>query len=156
MAKRHPNHRHVKIHRSYTVHEVAHLFGAHKNTVRSWIKDGLPTCDDKRPILILGRVLASFLQARRARNKQTCSLGEIYCIRCRAPKPPAGSMAEYIPINEKIGNLRAICPECESIMHQCVSKAKPGQFRGKLDITLPLALRHLGESSQPTVNSDLR
>ena len=36
------NPRRVKIHRCYTVEEVAKLFGAHKNTVRGWLKAGLP------------------------------------------------------------------------------------------------------------------
>jgi uncharacterized protein YjcR len=87
--RRHHNHRLVKIHRSYTVEEIARLFGIHKNTVRHWVKEGLATSDDKRPILILGHVLAAFLQARRTKNKQTCKPGELYCVRCRAPRSPA-------------------------------------------------------------------
>ncbi len=83
MAKRHPNHRQVKIHRNYTVEEIASLFGIHKNTVREWIKAGLPVLDDKRPMLILGQELAAFLQARRIKNKQTCQPGQMYCFRCR-------------------------------------------------------------------------
>jgi hypothetical protein len=65
MGKRHPNHRHVKGHRSYTVEEIAGLFNIHKNTVREWVKAGLPTSDDRRPMLILGHELIAFLQARR-------------------------------------------------------------------------------------------
>lgn len=34
MGKRHPNPRLAKIHRSYTVEEVAGVFGVHRNTVR--------------------------------------------------------------------------------------------------------------------------
>src|SRR5664280_1815971 len=117
MGKRHPNYRRVKIHRNYTVGEIAVLFGTHKNTVRRWVETGLPTCDEKRPILILGRDLASFLQARRARNKQTCRPGEIYCVRCRAPKQPAGGMADYRSVTDKVGQLIAICPDCTSIMN---------------------------------------
>lgn len=64
MKKRHPNPRLVKIHRSYTIEEIAKLFGVHKNTVRHWMKNGLTATDDKRPMLILGRVLAAFLQTR--------------------------------------------------------------------------------------------
>ena len=41
MRKRHPNPRLVKIHRNYTVEEIATLFGIHKNTVRDWVKAGL-------------------------------------------------------------------------------------------------------------------
>src|SRR5271157_3895485 len=156
MKKRHPNHRRVKIHRSYTVEEIVRLFGNHKNTVRGWLKAGLPANDDKRPTLILGRELIVFLKARRARNKRTCLPGEIYCVRCRAPKQPAGGMAEYRPITERFGNLTAICPDCNSIMNRCVSLAKLEQTRGQMDITFPQALLHITESNQPTVNSDLK
>jgi hypothetical protein len=156
MRKRHPNHRLVKIHRSYTVEEIACLFGAHKNTVRAWVKAGLPTCDGKRPMLILGHDLAAFLYARRAKKKQPCQPGEIYCVRCRAPKLPAGNMAEYFPITEKFGNLIAICPDCNSMMNRRVSMAKLGQVQRKMDITFPQALLRLSESHQPTVNSDLK
>jgi hypothetical protein len=155
MRKRHPNHRLVKIHRSYTIEEIANLLGKHKNTVRHWVKDGLTSIDDKRPMLILGHVLVAFLQARRVKNKQTCKLGELYCVRCRAPKSPAGDIAEYSPITEKFGNLIAICPDCNSLMNRHVSMAQIGEFRGKMDITFPEALRHLIESTKPSVNSDL-
>jgi hypothetical protein len=49
MRKRRPNYRLVKIHRCYTVEEAARLLGTHKNTVRAWVRAGLPTCDSKRP-----------------------------------------------------------------------------------------------------------
>ena len=113
MGNRQANHRRVKIHRSYKVEEIALLLGVHKNTVRAWVKVGLPTCDRKRPTLILGHDLAAFLQDRRARRKQPCQPGEIYCVRCRSPKTPAGNLVDYEPVTDKIGNLTAICPDCE-------------------------------------------
>jgi Helix-turn-helix domain len=156
MAKRHPNHRQVKVHRNYTVEEIAGLFGVHKNTVREWIKAGLPIIDDKRPMLILGQELAVFLQARRIKNKQTCHPGQMYCVRCRAPKMAAGDMADYLPQTEKLGMLKAICPDCHSMMNRRVSMAKLGQVRGKLAITFPQGLDQVSNSIQPTVNSDLK
>ena len=156
MRKRHPNHRLVKIHRSYSVEEIAKLFGIHKNTVRKWVKAGLATSDDKRPMLILGHDLTAFLQARRVKNKQTCKPGEIYCVGCRAPKFPAADMAEYSPVTEKFGNLTAICPDCNSIMNRRVSLARIGEVCANMDITFPQAMRHIVESIKPTVNSDLR
>lgn len=156
MGKRHPNYRLVKTHRSYTMEEIAQLFGMHKNSVGAWVKIGLPRSDAKRPILILGHDLAAFLQARRAKNKQACQPGEIYCVRCRAPKLPASAMVEYQPITEKFGNLLAICPDCNSIMNRRVSLAKLEQVRGKMDITMPQALQHIVESNPPSVNSDLK
>jgi hypothetical protein len=135
MAKRHPNYRLVKIHRNYSVHEIGVLFGSHKNTVRAWIETGLPTCDGKRPTLILGSDLVEFLKARRASKKQPCQPGEIYCVRCRAPKSPAGNMADYLPITGVLGNLAAMCPDCECMMYRRASLAKLEFVRGKVDIT---------------------
>lgn len=156
MRKRRPNYRLVKIHRNYTVEEVARLFDMHKNTVRAWVKAGLPICDSKCPVLILGRVLAVYLKARRTKNKRSCQPGEIYCVRCRAPKLPAGEMAEYQPHTETKGNLVGICPDCESMIYRCASLAKLPAIQGKLDITFTEAERQVSESEQPTVNSDFR
>jgi len=156
MRKRHPNHRLVKIHRSYTVEEVAALFGIHKNTVRGMVKNGLATIDDQRPMLILGHDLRDFLEVRRVKNKRPCKPGEIYCVRCRAPKQPADRMADYEPTTEKLGNLIAICPDCVGIMYRRVSLTKIGQIQGEMVIRFPEALQHIVKSSDPTVNSDLR
>ena len=156
MKKRLHNPNLAKIHRSYTVEEVASLYGVFKGTVRLWIKAGLPTINDKRPMLILGSDLAAFHQARRTKNKQTCKPGEIYCVRCRAPKVPAGDMADCNLVNDKIWNLVAICPDCDTIMNQRISLAKLELIRRKMDISLPQALQHIVDSNQASVNRDLK
>lgn len=154
--KRRPNPRLAKIHRNYTVEEVASLYSVHRNTVREWIKRGLPSSDDRRPMLILGRDLLAYLQAQRTKNRRTCQPGEIYCVRCRSPKVPAGDMADYEAVTETLGNLIAICSDCETLMYRRVSLPKLEQIRGNLDITFPKALPRLDESAQPSVNSDFR
>lgn len=156
MGKRYPNHRLVKIHRSYTVEEAARLLDKHKNTVRKWVKEGLATIDDKRPMLILGHDLVEFIKKRRAKNKQSCKSGQLYCVRCRIPKFPAGNMADYVPVTEKFGNLIAICPDCDSIMNQRVSLARIWEVCANLDVTFPKDLRHIVKRTKPSVNSDLR
>jgi hypothetical protein len=156
MGKRHPNPRLVKIHRNYAVDEVANLLSVHKNTVRAWIKAGLPTINDKRPKLILGKDLQPFLQAKRSKNKRPCKLGEMYCLRCRATKPPAENMVEYHPHTETLGNLFGICPDCGAGMNRRVSLAKLEQVRGQMDITIPEGVQRIVDSRQPTVNSDFR
>jgi hypothetical protein len=138
------------------VEEVARLLAIHKNTVRQWMKLGLETVDNKRPVLILGRELAGFLRRRRVTSKRPCQPGQMYCVCCRAPKFPAAGMVDYVPLNEKVCNLTAICPDCNSVMHRCVSTANLVKVRGQLDITLPQAPRHINEISQPSVNSDLK
>ena len=156
MSRRLPNYRLVKIHRSYTVEEVASLLKSHRNTVREWIKRGLPTNDQRRPALILGRHLFAFLQERRAKNKRPCQPGQIYCVRCRTPQKPAGGMAEYQALTAKHGNLVGICPCCECMMYRRVSLAKLEVVCGTLDLALPKALLRIGESCLPSVNSDFK
>jgi excisionase family DNA binding protein len=155
MRKRRPNYRLVKIHRNYTVEEIARLFGAHKNTVRQWIRSGLRTLDRRRPLLVHGSELSAFLRDRKQKNKRPCQPGEIYCVRCRVPRLPAGEMAEYIPITSTIGNLAGICPECDTMIYQRVSLAKLPQVRGKLEVTFLEAQRRVSEPGDATVNSDL-
>ena len=143
MSSRRVNHRLVKIHRSYLVEEAATLLSVHRNTVRQWIKTGLPTSDGKRPTLILGRVLIDFLQRRKALNKRPCQPGQIYCVRCRCPKHPAGEMAEYQPLTATLGNLIGICPSCDTMMYRRMNLGKLEQVRGSLDVTIPQALPHI-------------
>jgi hypothetical protein len=96
-------------------------------------------------MLILGRVLAEFLQARRKKNKQPCKPWELYCVRCRAPKLPAGNMADYTPVTEKFGNLVAICPDGDCLINRRVSLARIAEIQGKVDIRFPEEFEHLIE-----------
>jgi hypothetical protein len=156
VGKRLPNPRRAKIHRTYTVEEVARLFGVHRNTVRQWIKNGLPVCDDHRPTLILGRHLRGFLQTKRTKNKRPCRPGEIYCMRCRIPRSPAGGMADYMPSSDTAGAIVGICPVCEAMMNRGVNLATLEQIRGELDITMPQAHSRIGDIPHPFVNSDFK
>ncbi|MBL6987055.1 MAG: helix-turn-helix domain-containing protein [Methylobacter sp.] len=153
MAKR-PNPNLAKIHRNYTVEEVANLFSVHKNTVRLWVKDGLATNDDKRPMLILGSDLKHYLQSKRKVNKRKCLPFEIYCVRCRLPQIPAENMVDYEPVNSSMGRLIGLCPCCSGIINKYFNIAKLEQIQDKLDITLPKALKHINKSSKPLLNSD--
>ena len=143
MTGRYPNHRLVKIHRNYTVEEISRLLGRHKNTVRSWLRDGLDTIDDKRPALVLGATLVEFLKERRRRNKQPLKPGEIYCVRCRGPVEPAGDIADCIQLTDLIGNLRGICPRCDLLIHRRISLAKIDTIRGNLEITIEPAVERI-------------
>ncbi len=154
MGKRLPNLRLAKIHRNYTTEEIANLYNVHKNTVSNWIKQGLPVCSIKRPFLIMGRDLRVFLEAKRVKNKRPCKPDEIYCIRCRAPKKPAADLVEYKATTTTLGNLVAICPDCESIMNRRINLAKLNQRPCYLCITQSLAGSHITECINPSVNSD--
>jgi hypothetical protein len=152
---RHPNYRLVKIHRSYTVEEIARLLNVHKNTARNWVKQGLRTIDRQKPTLILGSTLSRFLQDRRQRGRKRCAPGEIYCVKCRAPVQPAGDIADYRPTNATSGTLIGICPTCEVVIYRRVNWARLDECLGKLQVMIPQAQPHIGDSRCLFVNCDL-
>jgi len=154
VSKRHPNPKLAKINHSYEVGEIAVLLGVHKNTVRAWIKGGLAVVDNRRPALVLGSTLRTFLQMKRIKNKRPCLPGEFYCFRCRAPKKPAGNMADFQPETEAVGNLTALCEDCETIMHKRIGTAKLGLISAQIEVTVTEALKRIGDSDNPIVNSD--
>ena len=156
MAKRLQNPRSAQINRSYKVDEIADLYGTHKNTVLNWIKQGLQTCDTKRPILIKGSALNEFHAKRRIRNKRPCKEHEIYCMRCKKPQIPVSGLVEFKPINDKTGNLTAICSHCETIMHRRVSLTKIQLFSAQMGFTLPLEHLRIIESPLPSLDCDFK
>jgi len=65
-------------------------------------------------------------------------------------------MADYKPITATRGNLIGICPGCDAMIYRCVTLAKLNVVRGKLDITMPQPLPHIGDSSGVSVNCDFK
>ena len=123
MSVRRANWRRIKIHRSYAVDEAALALGVHKNTVRGWIKQGLPALATQRPALILGSELRAFLDARTKRTRRPCPAGTIFCFKCREPRRPALGMVDYRPHSPTGGNLKAMCEQCGTMMHQRIARA---------------------------------
>jgi Helix-turn-helix domain len=156
MGYRRPNPRRVKLHRNYSVEDIARLFSLHKNTVRAWLKQGLPAIDDRRPRLILGRELSRFLQERRQKAKQACGPGRIYCIACRAPKVPAFKMADCTPTGPLAGSLCGICPDCSRLIYRRVNLGKIDAVRGELEIKFRQPSSRIGGSAALYVNCDSR
>jgi hypothetical protein len=131
------------------------LFRVHKNTVRTWLKSGLQPIDSRRPILILGRQLASFLHARREYKRQRCRAGEFYCFRCRAPRTSAARRVGYLPITASSGNLSGTCFECGTRMYRRVSLRKLATAVGDLQLLLPQAQQRIEEGADPSLNCHL-
>ena len=155
MARR-PNWRLVKTHRSYAVEEIAQLFGVHKNTVRTWLKNGLESIDRRRPTLVQGRELVKFLRDRQSKSKTPLSPSHLYCVRCRAGRRPAGNMADYRPMTPMTGNLSGICPECDTIMNRRVALVKLREVGPDLEIAFQHAKGRIGEGGDPSVNCDFQ
>ena len=74
----------IKMYMIYTVGELAKLLGVHKDTVRTWIKKGLPIVNgSKCPILIRGRDAKQFLQQMSKDRKCPLKDNEFFCVKCR-------------------------------------------------------------------------
>lgn len=114
--------RRIKGKYSYTVEEAARALNLHRNTVRNWVRrGGLPAMTGSRPHLILGVVLVEFLKARRLALKRKCGLGELYCLKCRAPRKPVAELVEHRPMASGRMRIVGICSTCERLMHRFVS-----------------------------------
>lgn len=149
------NPRRVKINRSYTVEEVARLFAVHKNSVRNWLVEGLQTVDGRRPILILGRHVISFISARRNRRRSRCRPGEMFCFKCRVPRVAARQAVDYLPYTPSSGNLRARCADCGALMFRRVSLLNLEEVAGGNTIQMQQAQPRIRGTSNPSVNCDL-
>jgi hypothetical protein len=154
MAPRKRGRHGVKIHRSYSVDEAARALGCAKITLRRWIKGGLPVLTDQKPMLILGADLAQFLTKSKA-SSQPCQPFECFCVKCRAPKKPAGDMAEFVLLTPVIGNLRGICPACGTMMHKRMKRTALETIGAILDVTIAQAIRHLSEPNELSPNDAL-
>lgn len=141
----------VKIHKNYSVEEVAENQRVAKGTVRRWLKTGLPSLTEKKPCLILGGDLVDFLKGRK-RPKQTCKPEECYCFKCRTPRKPAFGEAEYCPTTPKRGQLISLCGECTTLMHKSVSLATLAALRGTLQISIRQPAKRIGKGEHASLN----
>lgn len=155
MAGHRLDRRRIKRHHSYTVDEAARAVGAARGTVRRWLDNGLPAIRDRKPFLILGDDLSAYM-AGRAQPKQACPPGTCYCVKCREARRPDGNMAEFIAINAHSGNLRALCPDCGSLMHRRTSYDQLATIRAFLDVAIVERQPRLNDSGHASTNEHLR
>lgn len=145
----------VRTHESYTVEEAARNQGVGRGTVRRWLKSGLPSLNEKRPCLILGRDLVDFLKARKT-PKQSCKPEECYCFKCRAPRSAAFYEAEYEPDGPERGQLIALCADCTTVMHKRVTLTMIKRLVGILSITFRERAERIGKGVNACLNDELQ
>jgi len=142
------------MYRTYSVDDLSRLLKIHKNTVRNWLRQGLEAIDGQRPILIRGDALRRFLDDKRARSKQTCGPGRIYCVACRAPKVPAAKIADCIQRGERNATLQAICPDCNRMIYRRVIPQKLDAVRGDVAVIVTQARASIEDTEKRNVNCD--
>lgn len=148
------NPRLAKLHRSFTVYELADLLGVHKHTVRGWIKRGMPVINEAKPTLILGHEFQTWWKRQRKAAKRPCQPGQMYCFKCREPKAPALDMVEYVASSDTTGNLKAICETCGTMMHRSTRLADIASRMPGLGIQITLAPSSIVERTYSSPNYD--
>jgi hypothetical protein len=145
----------VKIHKPYLVAEIASLFDVSLATVRRWLRAGLKAIDATRPLLIRGEELKRFVRWWRSRHKRRCEPGEMYCLKCRAPRRPLNGEAELVPQNEICGQLRGACSVCGRSMSRLVAYRNLVAVQGSLVLTTRPARRRLSDSGFPDLDDHI-
>lgn len=146
--KRKPDLRRIRTTKTYTVPEIAKALDRNVATVRSWIRDGLPTLDGRAPPLVLGSVLKAWLKAKWAARKQQCEPDELYCCKCHEPRKPRPGTVQIIPKNEKTLCIKGECSQCGTRMTQVGSMAKRAEIENCFR-TLTPRIQHLTGCSNP-------
>lgn len=154
MPARRVNPYRVKLHRSYSVQELAECLQVHAHTVRNWQDKGLKAVDGNRPTLFQGKETRAFLLDRQTSRKRPCPPGTIYCFKCREPRPPALGMVEFIPGKSTTGNLSALCDACGTMMHRRANAAKVNTIMPRLTVQIRQAPSRLIERAMPSLNCD--
>lgn len=148
------NPRLAKLHRSFSVFELADLLNVHRNTVRQWIREGLPVLDGAKPTLIMGGEFQTWWGKRTKARKRPCKPGQMYCFKCREPKAPALGMVEFAATNTAAGNLKALCETCGTMMHRRTRLADLAAKMPGLDVRHTEAPSSIAEPSHPSPNCD--
>jgi excisionase family DNA binding protein len=152
--KRKYNTRRIKATWPYTVHEIAELFGIHKNAVLRWLREGLRVDRSGRPFLIRGDELARFLSERQNGRRQRCAPDEFFCFRCRAPRAACLGMADVTVGSPTRLRIKALCAVCETPVNKVQSARELPRIKKQFHVQ-ELTGEHLIERTAPSVNGHL-
>lgn len=110
-----------KIHRSYTIEEVASLYSINKRTVQNWIQDGLSVIKEKKPFLILGTDLRIFIRLKNKSRKRKCKPHELYCFRCKKASMVQANSIHFLRETHGTGRVFGECIQCGTKVHKFYS-----------------------------------
>lgn len=104
----------------YDVEEVCAMYkrySLHPQTVRQWIKDGLPTIDQRKPTLIYGAELKAFLGKMNSAHKCQTAFDQMFCLKCRDAKTPYQKRVQLEQTKNYV-KAKAHCLSCKTIMNK--------------------------------------
>ncbi len=111
----------IKSHRTYKIEELAECVGVTPQTVRKWIKEGLPAITDRRPFLIIGYLAKAFLKDRKLARKVKRAESDFYCVSCKQPRNAALGFTEIHVMANGRRALKGFCEACETPCSRFIS-----------------------------------
>ncbi len=116
--------RFIKDNYSYTVEQIADLFGIDVATVRRWIKEeGLMRIPKTRPFLIHSSALKKFLTKKKAKHKQFCKTHEAFCCKCKAPRTPKSGTGKAVKLPNGSIRFQGQCAICHTKVNKTIKGA---------------------------------
>ena len=110
----------IKSLQTYTIQEAAGITGVSERTIRDWIKAGLDAMANERPTLVRGDAMIAFIKGQRSSRKKRVPKDAFYCLKCRAPRKPAGDFVDC-QVNGNRAKLIGMCEVCETLMHKAIA-----------------------------------
>lgn len=118
----------VKAALTYDINEAAAALGKTPATIRSWIKDGLPVMSSRKPYLISGEAIRSYLRAKYKAAKRPLGPDDFFCPGCGGARQPVEMAATAWPMQNKSVLLKGVCSRCGCTCTRMVSKSRLGEF----------------------------
>jgi len=112
----------IEKHRTYSVAELAALYGVEKVTVFRWVRNGLLCIDNLTPHLIFGEVLIHWINKHRPTKSSLENKGKVFCVKCKDHVffDSSKAMPKKAPPGRVFFQSR--CPACNSLVNKIFKK----------------------------------
>jgi Helix-turn-helix domain len=138
----------LKSNYSYSLEQIADLYGVGIATIRRWIRvDGLKRVPHVRPYLVHSTELKSFLERRQRDRRHPCAPNEVFCLRCRLPRTPQPGTGTVEPLPNTAIRFRAECSACGGKILKTISRADWSKNHPLADLLRDAPEQHSGMRS---------
>ncbi len=111
----------VKAALAYDINEAARALGVTPATIRNWIKNGLQVMSSRKPYLILGDAIRTYLREQRMNAKRPLGTEELFCLSCGDARKPSKMAVTTTRIGAQTSLLKGICAVCGSTCTRVIS-----------------------------------
>lgn len=107
----------IKYWYSYDIEELCDLLSVHSQTIRDWIRNGLPINKGSGVTLVYGNDLKNFLGNLNKSQKRPTNFDQMLCMSCKDAKDPFRKQI-CLKHENKLLKAKAICRDCKKPMYR--------------------------------------